>query len=426
LNYLPDYDYTTTLLEDVFEPILDPYCPVVVIDFKVYAHSINKYSEIALEVAKDEEDLKNIFKAMWAYKLNRGPDMLPKFPFIGFVVDDLKGELTAEFSEASESGYGYWRHIEAHKLNLAEYKGGRGEKPELFGLIEQAGYEYIKANGSTFAYFSKKFFEADDIAGHICRLRRGAKEDTPLGNRQIILSTVDGDWQGLVSDSYGIIWANTGPWLPRLRSEKEVCDYYLRKDKLIIDSAYGCYTVKEQVGDAGDNLAPGTPLRFFDLYNEDSTWRFTEQDTETISQVLNSSTSSNREDHLLSATRFLSSKGLFMPEVGETRPEEKESFMAKAKKIRAENANPGLKGRKKTLCLGVADQAKTFDKCVELALQQEQLKQEIKDHTEQVTKCKEEEDKKCVKDLRLTLKSLKELRDSVVNDFKRLVGTLDD
>lgn len=423
---LPSYDYTTTLLEDVFEPILHPYLPIVVIDFKVYAHAINKYAELASEVAKDDEELKTIMKAMWAYKLNRGPDMLPQIPFVGVVVDDLKGKFEPEFSEASTTGVGYWRHIEAHKLNLAEYKGGRGEKTPFFYLTEAAGYEYILSQGSTFPYFAKEFFEADDIAGHICRLKRKAKKNTALSQRQIILSTVDGDWQGLVSDSHDIVWANTGPWLPRLRSETEVCDYYLRKDKLIIDSAYGCYTVKEKVGDAGDNLLPGTPLRFFDLYNEDSDWRFTKEDTKAISTVLNSNTPSNREDHLLSAKKFLSSKGLFMPEIGETQYEEKQFFVAKAKKVRIENSHPELRGRNKTLCLSVADQEKVFNKCKELALQQEDLKQQIKEHIEQAAKCKEEADKKCEKELRLTIKSLKQLRDSVVNDFKKLVGTLDD
>ena len=98
MSYLPSYDYVNTLLEDVFEPILDPYCPVVVIDFKVYAHAINKYAELASEVAKDEEELKTIMKAMWAYKLNRGPDMLSSFPFVGVVVDDLNDSVGHAYS----------------------------------------------------------------------------------------------------------------------------------------------------------------------------------------------------------------------------------------------------------------------------------------------------------------------------------------
>lgn len=423
MSYLPTYDYKSTLLEDVFEPIIDPYYPIVVVDFKVYAHAINKYAEMASEVAKDEEELSTIMKAMWAYKLNRGPDMLKQFPFVGIIVDDLKGKFEPEFSEASTTGVGYWRHIEAHKLSLAEYKGGRGEKTPFFYITEAAGYDYILSKKSTFPYFSKEFFEADDLAGHICRLKRKAKKNSALAQRQVILSTVDGDWQGLVSDAHDIVWANTGPWLPRLRSEREVCDYYLRKDKLIIDSAKGCYDVKEQVGDSGDNLAPGTPLRFFDLYNEDTEWRFTDYETKALSKVLSSNTPSNRYDHLESARKFLSSKGLFMPEIGETLDDEKRIFISKASKIRIENSNPELRGRNKTLCLNVSDQEEVFEKCKKLAVKQDELKNRIKEQTELIVKC--ENDKKCEKELRLTLKSLKALRESVVKDFKSLLETLD-
>ena len=417
-HHLPTYDYKTTLLEDVFKPIVDSYCPIVVIDFKVYAYSINNYSELASEVAKSPEELKNIFKAMWAYKLNRGPDMLNPFPFVGFVVDDLKGKLSEEFSEASESGAGYWRHIEAHKLNLAEYKGGRGEKPPLFPIIEQAGYEYIKSPGSTFAYFSKEFFEADDIAGHICRLRRKAEKNSALSQRQIVLSTVDGDWQGLVSDADWIIWANTGPWLPRLRSEAEVCDYYLRKDGLVINTARGCYDVKEQTGDAGDNLAPGTPLRFFDLYDEDAHWRFTEEDTKTILEVLNSATPSNRDDHFNSARNFLMARGLFPPETGSTN---RENFFTKAKKDRDKTVTQGLRGRNKTICLGVSDQKEIFEKCKRLALDDEELKEKIKEDIQKMTSCKEADDQKCAKEFRAIIKAMKELRESIKNQLSTFI-----
>lgn len=420
MSYLPKHDHTTTLLEDVYQPIIDPYHPIVVFDFKVYAHAINKYAELASEVAKDEEELSTIMKAMWAYKLNRGPDMLQKFPFVGVVVDDLKGEFESEFSEASTTGVGYWRHIEAHKLSLAEYKGGRGEKTPFFYITEAAGYDYIRSKNSTFSYFSKEFFEADDIAGHICRLKRKARKGSALAQRQIILSTVDGDWQGLVSDPHDIVWANTGPWLPRMRSEAEVIDYYLRKDKLIIDSAYGCYTVKEKVGDAGDNLAPGTPLRFFDLYNEDSHWRFTSHETKKLSKVLNCNTPSNRDDHLESARKFLSSRGLFMPENGDTLHDEKQFFFTKAKKVRIENSNPELKGKNKTLCLSLSEDEDVFKKCKELALQQDGLKQQMKVQTEEIDKCKEAEDKKCEKGFRLTLKSLKALHESVKKQLSQL------
>jgi hypothetical protein len=405
-----NHDYLTTLLEDVYEPRLSPFLPIVVFDFKVYAHNINKLAPLAAEAAKDEEELKKIMKAMWAYKLNRGPDMLPQFPFVGIIVDDLKGKFTEEFSEASTTGMGYWRHIEAHKISLDEYKGGRGEKTPYFDITEAAGYEYVRSTNSPYPYFAKEFFEADDIAGMICRMRREADSSSALGQRQIILSTVDGDWQGLVSDSHDIVWANTGPWLPRLRSEVEVCDYYLRKDKHKISSAKECYNVKENVGDLGDNLQPGTPLRFFDLYEADSEWCFNEEDTNFLSQVLNSNTPSNRLDHLESAERFIRAKGLFLPIVGETESYSKQSFFEKAKKTREEAEISDLKGRNKKICLEVIGEDDKLKKCKELVVKDEKAREQIKTETETLDKCKEADDKKCIKAIRAIIKTLKQTR----------------
>lgn len=419
---LPEYDYTTTLLEDVFEPVIDPYCPVYVIDFKVCAHFINNYSETAVDVANgSEENLRKIIRAMWAYRLNRGPDMLKPMPFIGLIADDFKGSLPADFSEASASGKGYWRHIEAHKLDMAEYKGGRGEKTEFFDLIQDEGYKYIQSPGSTFHYFAKEFFEADDIAGHVCRLKRKARKNSKLAKRQILLGTLDGDWQGLVSDDHGIIWANTGPWLPRLRSEREVCDYYLRKEGMHITSAKGCYDFKVEYGDLGDNLYPGTPLRFFDLYNEDTTWRFTSDDTKCLLKVLGSTTPSNRPDHMESARTFLLRKGLFLPEIPTTWHEDKTSYFFRARKARIENSHPELTGRNRTICMEKISDMKNFEKCKELALEDVKIHSEIKTETEHLRQCKEIEDKKCIKELRTILRSLKDLRSSIKEELSKLI-----
>lgn len=420
---LPNYSHTATLLEDVFEPVLDPYCPVYVIDFKVCAHFIANYSEAAEDAARgSEEELKKIIKAMWAYRLNRGPDMLAPMPFVGLVADDFKGKLPADFSEASVSGKGYWRHIEAHKLSMAEYKGGRGQKTDFFNLIQDGGYEYLNSPGSTFHFFSKEFFEADDIAGHICRLKRAAPKPSKLSKRQVLLGTVDGDWQGLVSDSDGIIWANTGPWLPRLRSEREVCDYYLRKEGMHITSARGCYDFKVEYGDMGDNLYPGTPLRFFDLYSEDSHWKFDEQDTKALMAMLNSTTPSNRPDHMESARMFLLRKGLFLPEIPPTWHEDRTAYFTKAAEARIKNSHPDLVGRNRTLCLEKINRHETFKKCKELALKDLETHQTIKEETETLRKCREADDKKCVKDLRGVLRGLKSLRTAIKEQLLQLVS----
>lgn len=333
----------------------EPLLPLVVVDFKVYAHQIHSFTESAVDiVGEDESKLRTVIRALWAYRLNRGIDSLPPRDFTAVVVDDLKGDF-------AEGVNGYWRHLEAHKLGMPEYKGGRPDKPSLFPIVLEEGYNYIKAPGSTFHFFDKKYYEADDIAGKIARIQR----ETPVSNRYILLSTLDGDWQGLVSDKDKIVWCNTGPWLPRIRTEVEVCDYYLRKEKLKISNARETYTVKVEVGDKGDNLLPGTPLRFFDLYDEDPVWGWTEEEEARLQAIISDCSRSNRPDHLANSGRFLTSIGMFKPEIPAPTPYEVVAFSEKARKERREALYPGLRGLNKKYCIGILDDEK-FDKCAKL------------------------------------------------------------
>jgi len=175
-----------TLKESWLQETLDKEenFPLVVIDYKVYAHSINNFAESAQDiVGDDEEALRKILRALWAYKLNRGIDSLPPHDFTAIVVDDNKGVFEEEDIK------GYWRSLEAHKLGMPEYKGGRPAKPSLFPIVLEEGYKYLKSPGSTFHFFDKKYYEADDIAGKIARIQR----TDPVLDRYVLLSTVDGD-----------------------------------------------------------------------------------------------------------------------------------------------------------------------------------------------------------------------------------------
>lgn len=329
--------------------------PLLVIDFKVYAHYIHSFTESAVDiVGEDESKLRTIIRALWAYRLNRGIDSLPPRDFTAVVVDDLKGDF-------AEGVNGYWRHLEAHKLGMPEYKGGRPDKPSLFPIVLEEGYNYIKSPGSTFHFFDKKYYEADDIAGKIARIQRESR----VADRYVLLSTLDGDWQGLVSDKDKIVWCNTGPWLPRIRTEVEVCDYYLRKEKLKISNARETYTVKVEVGDKGDNLLPGTPLRFFDLYDEDPVWGWTNEEETQLRSIISDPSQSNRPDHLANAGRFLKSIGMFTPEIPAPTPYEVVAFSEKARKERREALYPGLRGLNKKYCIGIQDEEK-FGKCAKL------------------------------------------------------------
>ena len=411
-----EYDYTETLLEDVFEVGEEALLPIYVIDFKVAAHFINGFYDIAEEIAAgDEKLLKNLLKAMWAYRLNRGPDMLEPFDFVAIVADDLKGQVE---DDASVSGKGYWRHIEAYKLKMQEYKAGRAPKADNFMLVQEIGYEYIQSESSSFHYFCKEFFEADDIAGKIARMKRNASPRSRLAKRHVLLGTLDGDWQGLVSNKHKILWCNTGPWLPRMRGDDEVIDYYLRKEGLKITSARECYTVKVEVGDIGDGLLPGSPLRFFDLYEEDEVWNFSEEDTSTLSQILKSNARSNRPDHLESAKKFLLAHGMFLPELAPTAEYDKQHFFSKAKRIRKEKGSPELRGRNKTLCLEAPQES--FEKCKELAVKDEDLKVKIKYEQQNLKDCGE--DKLCKKAVRQALRAYKSLREDIKEKLKNFIS----
>lgn len=407
-----DYDHTETLLEDIFEVKTKPLLPIYVVDFKVAAHFINGFYEIAEDIAQgNQELLKNIIKAMWAYRLNRGPDMLDPFDFVAVIADDYKGPVG---DDASVNGKGYWRHIEAHKLKMQEYKAGRAPKKDNFIFVQDVGYEYIDSKNSSFHYFSKEYFEADDIAGKIARMKRNSSKRSNLGKRQVLLGTLDGDWQGIVSNKEEILWCNTGPWLPRMRGDAEVVDYYLRKEGLKIKEAKECYTVKVEVGDIGDGLLPGSPLRFFDLYDEDDTWYFSEKDTSYLSKVLRSNYRSNRPDHLDSAKKFLLSQGMYLPELSKTNDHDKQLFFKKAKRIRKEKANPELKGRNKKLCLEAPKI--DFEKCKDLVVRDEDTKQKIKYEEQNLKDCKE--DKLCKKAVRQAIKAYKTLREDIKEKLK--------
>ena len=422
---LPPYDHTTTLLEDVFTPSTSPYVPVYVIDFKVAAHFISNWLGMCYDVSNtnpaEESSLRPLARAMWAYRLNLGSDVLGEVPFTALVADDLKGPLVGEFAEASSSGKGYWRHIEAHKLDMVEYKGGRGEKTSFFNMVQEEGYEYIRSPGSSFHYFAKEFFEADDIAGHVCRLKRAASSGSKLAKRQMFLITLDGDWQGLASDPHGIYWANTGPWLPRLRSEREVCDYYLRKEGMHITSAKGCYDFKVEYGDAGDNLKPGTPLRFFDLYGEDSEWGFSEEDTKTLLRIISDTKPSNNPDHFAQAKEFILRRGVCLPHYPPAQEGDKKIFFERARESRAKNSHPDLVGRNRTLCMEKISEQEVFLKCKELALEDEKAKEEIKKNAEILRECRKTQDKKCVKDLLGVQRNLRNLRAAFKDQLSKLV-----
>ena len=68
---------------------------------------------------------------------------------------------------------------------MQEYKAGRAPKKDNFICVQDIGYEYIDSKNSSFHYFSKEYFEADDIAGKIARIKRSSSKRSKLGKRQV-------------------------------------------------------------------------------------------------------------------------------------------------------------------------------------------------------------------------------------------------
>jgi 5'-3' exonuclease len=263
-----------TQREQSFELEKDP-APLVVVDFLVYAWSIFNLIEEVQHLFSPEL-IKKVIKALWAVKINRGPDMLPHHDYRIVVVSDKRYEK-----------YGaYWRGVEINRDERMEivweeycegkgtdvsgvstnYKGNRREKDDNFYQVVEIGWEYAT---TYFPCFKEEGFEADDWAGAIYRISRDSRG--VCHDRQILLSTIDRDWSGLVDESHKIFWANTrypGPKeriQERLAGEDQVLLHTELKLKVKINHPREIFRAKHEQGELSDNLPPGSPLEYIDL-----------------------------------------------------------------------------------------------------------------------------------------------------------------
>lgn len=267
--------------EDNFKFSDTGHLPLLIVDFRVLCWSVYPVAEEVASYATPEQyDI--WLKAAWSTILNRGPSMLDHRPYTMVIVDDNgAGEKLYWRTTELEK---HWAKIPADELPLAKkrpkvrythaglkYKGTRDPKPDQWKSVAQIGLNYIASKG--YPYFSQPGHEADDWAGGTVWLKRAAqtlnhdsKDLEVLRDREVFLYTVDGDWQQLVG--HGVWWCNTGPWLPRLRGEKEVVEHTARRMKVSINSAFELAAAKAWQGDKSDNLPEGSPLWAIDLVNQ--------------------------------------------------------------------------------------------------------------------------------------------------------------
>lgn len=262
------------LREETFILEKDP-APLVVLDYMVAAWGVFGHIQ-DIQHLYSPELLEKIIKALWAIKINRGPDMLPMHDYRVVVVSDKRFEKFGS----------YWRGVEINKdermeivweeycegkgTDVAEvatgYKGNRRDKDDNFYQIVEIGWEYAT---KYFPCYKEEGYEADDWAGAVYRYSRDSRGT--CRDRQILLSTIDRDWSQLVDESQKIYWANTrypGPKeriQERLAGEDQVILHTELKLGAKIEKPRELAFAKQELGDLGDNLPPGSPLEYFDL-----------------------------------------------------------------------------------------------------------------------------------------------------------------
>jgi hypothetical protein len=309
-----------TLREQSFKLEKDP-APLVVVDFMVYAWGVfNQIQE--LQHLCSPELLRKVTKALWAIRINRGPDMLPRHDYRIVVVSDKRFEK-----------YGaYWRGVEIlkdermeivweeyceakgidHEITPTDYKGNRRQKDDNFYEVVEIGWEYVT---KYFPCFKEEGYEADDWAGAIYRVSRDTRG--VCRDRQILLSTIDRDWSGLVDESQKIYWANTrypGPKeriQERLAGEDQVRLHTEIKLGAKINHPREIFMAKHELGELSDNLPPGSPIEYIDLSEPHPKYQI-----ERLDQYLdllaecNNPGSNIRADHFDTSVKALAKIGL--------------------------------------------------------------------------------------------------------------------
>ena len=261
--------------EDNFELDNSP-APLVINDFMVTCWNVFNFIQ-DLQHLYSPELLEKVTKAVWAIKINRGPDMLPLHNHRIVVVSDKrfvdKGVywrgvevLKDERIEACWEEYAEKRGLDMNEMALG-YKGNRRDKDDNFYQVHEIGWKYVT---KYFPAFKQEGYEADDWAGALYREVRDGT-NTTLRERQKLLYTIDRDWSGLVDEDRNIWWANTrypGPReriQERLAGEDQVLLHTQMKLGFDISHPIEIFAAKAEAGELGDNLPPGAPIEYIDL-----------------------------------------------------------------------------------------------------------------------------------------------------------------
>lgn len=241
-------------LDDVYQAPDKPI--VLVVDCRVALYQLlDRYNKLKISSL-------TFAKCLWVYYLNALPSMIhssleKKADVHLIIVDDWR----------TGDNYNYWREDwlqENYSEGLA-YKGNRGtesrkDRPSGYNELLEACHNY--AEQADIPVFRQAGFEADDWAGACYRLTDGSY--------QTILVSVDNDWGILTSHEKDIIMYINGSFrvpISTIRGEYEYLQYYKIREDFTMSNTQQIVDFKVKYGDAGDNIAPGTPREVIDLRN---------------------------------------------------------------------------------------------------------------------------------------------------------------
>ena len=301
--------------------------PLVLTDFMVIVWNVFNFVQ-DLKHLYSPELLDKVTKAVWAIKINRGPDMLPMHDHHIVVVSDKRfldsknywrgvEVLRDERIEACWEEYCEGRGISVDDIPTG-YKGNRRDKDDGFHRVHEIGWEYVQ---KYFPNFRKEGYEADDWAGLLYREIKDTRNEV-LKSRQKLMLTIDRDWSSLVDESENLWWCNTrypGPRekiQERMAGEDQVIFHTKYKMGYDIEHPIDLFAAKAEAGELGDNLPPGAPIEYIDLSKPHKKYDLRNSDQHSsFLEAIESPDPNVRWDHYDQSVEALRQIGVPIPEL---------------------------------------------------------------------------------------------------------------
>lgn len=303
-------------LEQIIELDVNP-APLWVVDYNVMTHDILYWYENKIEGSFTKEIEEKLVKGMWALYLGRGPQFLPRHSYRTIIIADYRDPETSnywrdQFMQESEQVQKAWSEFAEQqgvdkKSLRTNYKGTRGAKSEAFFFVYNIGKDYCQ---KYYPWYWECSYEADDLAGSICRYSRRAKKKDVIKKRQILLHTCDRDWAQLIDDENKIMFSNSRFCRPnekiqeQLQAEEGILEWVEHKMKVSLNHPSEMAAHKAEQGDMGDNAVKGSPIELFDLVEPHPRWNIdTLLWTERFDEDMNNPEPNTRVDHYEQALR---------------------------------------------------------------------------------------------------------------------------